>query len=66
MIIGEIRRYLRDNKPIRVSRSVRDLAYRALQLSLIHIYMVRETERAEKSLEEYREKQVRIMRFLLA
>lgn len=31
MIIGEIRRYLRDNNPIRVSRSVRDLAYRALQ-----------------------------------
>ena len=32
MIIGEIRRYLRDNNPIRVSRSVRDLAYRALQI----------------------------------
>jgi RNA polymerase sporulation-specific sigma factor len=31
MIIGEIRRYLRDNKSIRISRSVRDLAYRALQ-----------------------------------
>lgn len=31
MIIGEIRRYLRDNNPIRVSRSIRDLAYRALQ-----------------------------------
>jgi len=31
MIIGEIRRYLRDNNPIRVSRSMRDLAYRALQ-----------------------------------
>ncbi|MBQ4509542.1 MAG: RNA polymerase sporulation sigma factor SigG [Clostridia bacterium] len=31
MIIGEIRRYLRDNNSIRVSRSVRDLAYRALQ-----------------------------------
>ena len=31
MIIGEIRRYLRDNNVIRVSRSVRDLAYRALQ-----------------------------------
>ncbi len=32
MIIGEIRRYLRDNNAIRVSRSVRDLAYRALQV----------------------------------
>ncbi len=32
MIIGEIRRYLRDNNPIRVSRSLRDIAYRALQI----------------------------------
>jgi RNA polymerase sporulation-specific sigma factor len=32
MIIGEIRRYLRDNNAIRVSRSLRDLAYRALQV----------------------------------
>lgn len=32
MIIGEIRRYLRDNNAIRVSRSVRDLAYKALGL----------------------------------
>lgn len=31
MIIGEIRRYIRDNNAIRVSRGVRDLAYRALQ-----------------------------------
>ena len=31
MIIGEIRRYLRDNNTIRVSRSVRDLAYKAIQ-----------------------------------
>ena len=30
MIIGEIRRYLRDNNPIRVSRSMRDTAYKAL------------------------------------
>lgn len=32
MIIGEVRRYLRDNNTIRVSRSVRDLAYKALQV----------------------------------
>jgi len=32
MIIGEIRRYLRDNNSIRVSRSLRDLAYRAMQV----------------------------------
>ena len=31
MIIGEVRRYLRDNSSIRVSRSMRDTAYRALQ-----------------------------------
>ena len=31
MIAGEIRRYLRDNAPIRVSRSIRDTAYRVLQ-----------------------------------
>lgn len=31
MIIGEIRRYLRDNNSIRVSRSIKDLAYKAMQ-----------------------------------
>ncbi len=31
MIIGEVRRYLRDNSAIRVSRSMRDTAYRVLQ-----------------------------------
>lgn len=40
MIIGEIRRYLRDNNPIRVSRSLRDIAYKALQVrdALINKY----------------------------
>ena len=32
MIVGEIRRYLRDNSAIRVSRSMRDTAYRVLQM----------------------------------
>jgi len=32
MIIGEIRRYLRDNNSIRVSRSMKDTAYKALQV----------------------------------
>lgn len=32
MIIGEIRRYLRDNNSIRVSRSMRDIAYKAMQV----------------------------------
>ena len=32
MIIGEIRRFLRDNNAVRVSRSMRDTAYRAMQI----------------------------------
>lgn len=32
MIIGEIRRYLRDNKSIRVSRSLKDIAYKAMHV----------------------------------
>lgn len=32
MIIGEIRRYLRDNNSVRVSRSIRDIAYKAMQV----------------------------------
>ena len=32
MIIGEIRRYLRDNNSIRVSRSIKDTAYKAMQV----------------------------------
>ncbi|MBO5420423.1 MAG: sigma-70 family RNA polymerase sigma factor [Clostridia bacterium] len=32
MIIGEVRRYLRDNNAVRVSRSMRDTAYRAIQI----------------------------------
>ena len=32
MIIGEVRRYLRDNSAIRVSRSIRDTAYKVLQM----------------------------------
>ena len=31
MIIGEVRRFLRDNNPVRVSRSLRDTAYKAIQ-----------------------------------
>lgn len=32
MIIGEIRRYLRDNNSVRVSRSMKDIAYKAMQI----------------------------------
>ena len=52
MIVGEIRRYLRDNNSIRISRSVRDLAYRALQA---REELTRERER-EPSVEEIAEK----------
>ena len=48
MIIGEIRRHLRDNNPIRVSRSMRDLAYKALQLKE---KIIKETQK-EPSIEE--------------
>ena len=35
MIIGEIRRYLRDNNSIRVSRSIKDTAYKAMQVKVV-------------------------------
>ena len=48
MIIGEVRRYLRDNNAVRISRSVRDLAYRALQ---VRENLIREKE-CEPSVDE--------------
>ena len=48
MISGEIRRFLRDNAPIRVSRSLRDTAYKVLQA---RDAMMKETQK-EPSLEE--------------
>lgn len=42
MIIGEIRRYLRDNNAVRISRSVRDTAYRSLKA---REELIRERER---------------------
>ena len=48
MILGEIRRYLRDNSSIRVSRSMRDTAYRVLQ---VREKLQRENQR-EPSIEE--------------
>ncbi|MBQ6065812.1 MAG: SigB/SigF/SigG family RNA polymerase sigma factor [Clostridia bacterium] len=41
MIIGELRRYLRDSTPIRVSRSMRDTAYHAMQMKE---ELIRETD----------------------
>ena len=52
MIIGEIRRYLRDNNAIRVSRSIRDLAYRALN---VREELTRERQ-SEPKIEEIAEK----------
>ena len=43
MIVGEIRRYLRDNSSIRVSRSLRDTAYKASAGALL-IYSLRTAE----------------------
>lgn len=42
MIVGEIRRYLRDNNAIRISRSMRDTAYRAMQAKE---QLIRETQK---------------------
>lgn len=48
MIIGEIRRFLRDNNSVRVSRSIRDTAYRSLQAKEQYI----KENNAEPSLEQ--------------
>ena len=48
MIVGEIRRYLRDNSSVRISRSMRDTAYRVLQMKE---KLINETQR-EPTIEE--------------
>lgn len=69
MIIGEIRRYLRDNNAIRISRSIRDLAYRALSA---REELVKENEREPTSeqiaerLGESKEAVVRAMEAIIA
>lgn len=52
MIIGEIRRYLRDNNTIRVSRSLRDIAYKAIYTKEA---MMKESDR-EPTMEEISQK----------
>ncbi len=52
MIIGEIRRYLRDYNPIRVSRSIRDTAYHAMQ---VKEQIINETQK-EPTVEEIAER----------
>lgn len=69
MIIGEIRRYLRDNNSIRISRSMRDIAYHALT---IREELVRETENEPTAQEiaskmgEKKETVVRAMEAIIA
>ena len=52
MIIGEVRRYQRDNNAVRVSRGMRDLAYRALQTK----EEISRTEQREASISEIAER----------
>ena len=52
MIIGEIRRYQRDNNSVRISRSIRDLAYRALQIK----EEISRTEQREATIKEIAER----------
>ena len=52
MIIGEIRRYQRDNNSVRISRSIRDLAYRALQVK----EEISRTEQREATIKEIAER----------
>lgn len=52
MIIGEIRRYQRDNNSVRISRSIRDLAYRALQVK----EDISRTEQREATIKEIAER----------
>lgn len=52
MIIGEVRRYQRDNNSVRISRSIRDLAYRALQVK----EEISRTEQREGTIKEIAER----------
>lgn len=57
MIIGEIRRYLRDNNSIRVSRSLRDIAYKAIYARETYTKQkIRESLRLQKSLRKQESK----------
>ena len=56
MIIGEIRRYLRDNNAVRVSRSMRDTAYRAIQAKEKLVNKLQRDPTVEEIAEELRVK----------
>ena len=67
MIIGEIRRYLRDNSPIRVSRSLRDTAYKAIYAKEGYIKRHRKSRPFRKSQKRLglprKRSSMRLMRF---
>lgn len=52
MIIGEIRRYLRDNSSMRVSRSIKDMAYKAMQVKERLTAQLQREPRAEEIAKE--------------
>ena len=60
MIMGEIKRYLRDNQVIRVSRHLKDLAYKAFQVKeeYIHTYQKEPTTAYLASVLEVKEKDI--------
>ena len=66
MIIGEIRRYLRDNNAIRISRSVRELAYRALQAREEWIAIHEKEPTVEQLAEQLGEKKEAVLRAMEA
>ena len=66
MIIGEIRRYLRDNNAIRISRSVRDTAYRALQAREALLSEKQTEPTVEQIAERIGEKKENVMRAMEA
>ena len=66
MIIGEIRRYLRDNNAIRISRSMRDIAYKALQAREEYIREKQCEPTVEQIAEMLKEKKENVVRALEA
>ena len=53
MILGEIKRYLRDNSSLRISRSIKDLAYHALLVKEELTNVLEQYEEGEVTIEEY-------------
>ena len=66
MIIGEIRRYLRDNNAIRISRSMRDIAYKALQAREEYIREKQCEPTVEQIAEMLKEKKENVVRAMEA